>query len=49
VQDEAPLAGGGLGLGLYISRTIIVGHGGAVGVESAPGTGSTFSFMLPLA
>jgi PAS domain S-box-containing protein len=38
----------GLGLGLHISRTIIIQHGGEVGVESEPGVGATFWFALPL-
>ena len=41
--------GVGLGLGLYICRTIIERHQGRVGVESAPGQGSIFWFTLPLA
>jgi PAS domain S-box-containing protein len=39
----------GLGLGLYIVRTIMAQHQGQVGVESIPGQGATFWFMLPLA
>jgi signal transduction histidine kinase len=48
VQDKTLGAGASLGLGLYISRTIIEQHGGRVGVESRPSTGSTFWFALPL-
>lgn len=38
----------GLGLGLYISRTIIEQHQGEVGVQSRPGAGACFWFSLPL-
>jgi PAS domain S-box-containing protein len=38
----------GLGLGLYIVRTIVELHGGHVGVQSAPGQGATFWFTIPL-
>jgi signal transduction histidine kinase len=35
-----------LGLGLYISRSIVESHGGRIQAESAPGEGSTFVFTL---
>jgi signal transduction histidine kinase len=39
----------GVGLGLWIARAIVEGHGGDLTVESAVGDGSTFRFTLPFA
>jgi signal transduction histidine kinase/PAS domain-containing protein len=38
----------GLGVGLYVCRTIVEQHEGQVGVDSSVGRGSTFWFTLPL-
>jgi signal transduction histidine kinase len=37
----------GIGLGLYVSKAIMEGHGGEIRVSSEPGVGSTFSVILP--
>jgi len=40
--------GGGLGLGLFIAREIVTGHGGTIDVESGEGHGTTFTVRLPV-
>jgi len=39
----------GTGLGLALSRALIVGMGGTMGMDSSPGEGTTFWFELPQA
>ncbi len=38
----------GVGLGLFISKCIVHGHGGRIWAENRTGAGSTFCFSLPI-
>ncbi len=48
IRDRARADIPGSGLGLAIVKAVVEQHGGRVWVESSPGEGSVFSFILPL-
>jgi signal transduction histidine kinase len=47
VRGDAAEGKGGLGIGLYLCRTIVERHGGAIGVDSTLGAGAAFWIDLP--
>jgi two-component system, chemotaxis family, CheB/CheR fusion protein len=46
-KKDARNARGGLGLGLFIAKSIVDQHGGTIALRSKPGEGSTFELRFP--
>jgi two-component system sensor histidine kinase SenX3 len=49
VEDPRLRNVAGTGIGLYLVRQVVEGHGGQVEVDSVPGRGTTFTLRLPQA
>jgi signal transduction histidine kinase/putative methionine-R-sulfoxide reductase with GAF domain len=49
VNDPTLRNASGTGIGLYLVRQVVEGHGGRVGLESKPGEGTAVAIELPVA
>jgi signal transduction histidine kinase len=48
VEQDLTAEAGGIGLGLFIAKSLVRAHGGTISVNSRPGMGTTFTIAFPV-